>query len=305
AVSRAAAKGMWQFVQFRGNQYGLMQTPYSDDRYDPEKATRAAARHLHDLYNEFHDWYLAIAAYNCGPGTIEKAVEHTGYADYWELRARRAIPIETSNYVPIILAMTIMAKNAPEYGLDRITPDQPLEYDTLRLDATTNLALVGDLTDTPLPELQQLNPALLRGTAPSGYDLRVPKGSAGLLGVALDKVPVAVRANSRMHRVESGETLSAIARHYKATEKSIAAVNNLADAEPNPGDQILIPAAYHEAPPPVRSSRNSRGASHVASSRKPATAGGKSSAAASRTTPRHRSSGVVARASHKPASINR
>ncbi|HXJ43673.1 MAG TPA: lytic transglycosylase domain-containing protein, partial [Bryobacteraceae bacterium] len=90
AISRAAAGGMWQFVQFRGNQYGLTQTRLTDDRFDPEKATRAAARHLRDLYDEFGDWYLAIAAYNCGPGCVEKAVEHTGYADYWELRARHA-----------------------------------------------------------------------------------------------------------------------------------------------------------------------------------------------------------------------
>src|ERR1019366_8318819 len=106
AVSRAAAEGLWQFVKFRGNEYGLKQTPYSDERLDPEKATRAAAHHLHDLYNEFGDWYLAIAAYNCGPGAIEKAVERTGYADFWELRARGALPKETTNYVPIILAMT-------------------------------------------------------------------------------------------------------------------------------------------------------------------------------------------------------
>ena len=120
---------MWQFVQFRGNQYGLMQTPYSDDRLDPEKATRAAAHHLHDLYNEFHDWYLAIAAYNCGPGAVESAVERTGYADYWELRARHAIPTETTNYVPIILAMTIMAKNAP--NTDWIAHARPaVQYDT-------------------------------------------------------------------------------------------------------------------------------------------------------------------------------
>ena len=92
AVSRAAAEGMWQFIKSRGNQYGLMQTPYSDERLDPEMATRAAAHHLHDLYNEFHDWYLAIAAYNCGPGAVERAVEKTGYADYWELRARHALP---------------------------------------------------------------------------------------------------------------------------------------------------------------------------------------------------------------------
>ena len=149
AVSRAAAEGMWQFVKFRGNQYGLMQTPYSDERLDPEKATRAAAHHLHDLYNEFGDWYLAIAAYNCGPGAIEKAVERTGYADFWELRARGALPNETTNYVPIILAMTIMAKNAPEYGLDHITPGcaHRVRHDHNR--SPTNLALISDLTDAP------------------------------------------------------------------------------------------------------------------------------------------------------------
>ncbi len=112
AISSAAAGGMWQFLVWRGAEYGLTRTAYTDDRMDPEKATRAAAHHLHDLYTEFGDWYLAIAAYNCGPQTVQKAVERTGYADFWELRARGALPIETTNYVPIILAMTIMEKNA-------------------------------------------------------------------------------------------------------------------------------------------------------------------------------------------------
>ena len=118
AVSRKAAGGMWQFLTWRGNEYGLKQTRYTDDRMDPEKATRSAARHLRDLYHEFGDWYLAIAAYNCGPGSVEKAVERTGYADFWELRARGVLPAETTNYVPIILAMTIMEKNAAEYGIE-------------------------------------------------------------------------------------------------------------------------------------------------------------------------------------------
>jgi len=171
AVSRASAGGMWQFMKFRGNQYGLTQTPFSDDRYDTEKATRAAAKHLHDLYNEFGDWYLAIAAYNCGPGNVEKAVERTGYADYWELRERHALPQETANYVPIILAMTIMAKNAEAYGLDNVIPDPPLEYDTIETTAPTSLALLGDLTDSPVSELQQLNPALLKNIAPENFEV--------------------------------------------------------------------------------------------------------------------------------------
>ncbi len=130
AMSRKAAGGMWQFLAERGNQYGLKQTHYSDERMDPEKATRAAARHLRDLYTEFGDWYLAIAAYNCGPGAVEKAVERTGYADFWQLRELGVLPAETTNYVPIILAMTIMEKNAAEYGLEGIQMDAPLEYDS-------------------------------------------------------------------------------------------------------------------------------------------------------------------------------
>jgi membrane-bound lytic murein transglycosylase D len=259
AVSRAAAGGMWQFVKFRGNQYGLQQTASTDDRFDPEKATRAAARHLKDLYNEFGDWYLAIAAYNCGPGCVEKAVERTGYADYWELRARHAIPAETTNYVPIILAMTIMAKNAPAYGLDQVTPEQPWQYDTIKLTSPTNLALVSDLTDTPVPELQQLNPSLLRGIAPEGFDLRIPKGMADSTLATLDLVPADKRSSWRMHRVESGESLSAIARRFNMSTSLIASANQMTDSEPAPGDRLLIPAVYHEATPMVKRSGNSSG----------------------------------------------
>ncbi len=250
AVSVAAAKGMWQFVKFRGNQYGLMQTPWTDDRLDPEKATRAAAHHLHDLFNEFHDWYLAMASYNCGPGVIEKAVERTGYADFWELRARKVIPAETANYVPIILAMTIVSKNAREYGIYDITPEKPIEYESLKLDATVNLGLIGDLTETPIPELQQLNPALLRGTAPEGYELHVPKGMLSDVKAALDAIPAASRATGRLHKVEPGENLAAIATHYKSSPALIAGANGLEKgAELAPGDRLIIPAAYHDAPP--------------------------------------------------------
>jgi membrane-bound lytic murein transglycosylase D len=145
AMSRKAAGGMWQFVKLRGQEYGLKQTAYTDDRMDPEKATRAAAHHLRDLYHEFGDWYLAIAAYNCGPGTVEKAVERTGYADFWELRSRGVLPAETTNYVPIILAMTIMEKNAAEYGIEGFQLDAPLEYDTVETAAPTSLTLVADI----------------------------------------------------------------------------------------------------------------------------------------------------------------
>jgi membrane-bound lytic murein transglycosylase D len=286
---------MWQFVKSRGNQYGLMQTPYSDDRLDPEKATRAAAHHLHDLFNEFHDWYLAMAAYNCGPGAVERAVERTGYADYWELRARHALPAETSNYVPIILAMTIMSKNAPEYGLDHLTLDAPLEYDTLKLTSTTNLALIGDISETPLPELQQLNPALLRGTAPAGYDLRLPKGTAQQVDAALNKVPSEIRASSRMHRVEAGENLAAIAKRYNASVNAIASLNGISGEQPSAGDQLVIPAAYRETAAPVARTVARKGTRRAA----PATTTVSSSKA-----PVHKTAGTVAQL-HKPSTFNR
>jgi membrane-bound lytic murein transglycosylase D len=245
ALSNKAAAGMWQFVKFRGQQYGLNQTLLTDDRLDPEKATRAAARHLKDLYHEFGNWYLAIAAYNCGPGNVEKAVERTGYADFFELRARRAIPAETTNYVPIILAMTIMTKNAKEYGLDEVVPQTPLEYDTVDMNAATNLELIGDLTDTPVSQLMELNPALLKSIAPDGYSVRVPKGSGSTLSAAIQTVPATQRASWRMHLVTEGDTLAAIARRYGSTPKSIADANQLGNGMPNNGDRLLIPAAYH------------------------------------------------------------
>jgi membrane-bound lytic murein transglycosylase D len=255
AVSRAAATGMWQFVKFRGNQYGLMQTPYSDDRLDPEKATRAAARHLHDLYNEFGDWYLAMAAYNSGPGAVEHAVERSGYADFWELRARRMLPVETSNYVPIILAMTIMAKNAAAYGLDQITPDPAIEYDTITTTSPTSLALIGDLSDTSVSQILQLNPSLLRSVAPGDFELRVPKGMGQQVSVALDLVPAERRASWRMHRVESGQTLAAIARLYNSSPSLLASTNKLTDDDPMPGDRLLIPVGDRQTAAPERSSR--------------------------------------------------
>ncbi len=267
AVSRAAAEGMWQFVKFRGNQYGLMQTPYSDDRLDPEKATRAAARHLHDLYNEFGNWYLAMAAYNCGPGAIEKAVERTGYADFWELRSRGALPKETENYVPIILAMTIMAKNAPEYGLDHITPDAPIEYDTIRTTSPTNMALIGDIADVPVGQLLQLNPSLLRSIAPADFEIRVPKGSGQQVTAALDLIPAERRASWRMHVVEPGESLASIARLYNASAGEIASANEIKD-EPVPGDRLVIPASYHEAMPASHTSRTSSHGTRSTAARK-------------------------------------
>lgn len=242
AVSRKRATGLWQFMKSRGNQYGLLQTRYTDDRLDPEKATRAAAQHLRDLYHRFGDWYLALAAYNAGPGVVERAVERTGYADFWELRRRNVLPRETANYVPIILAMTIMAKNAAAHELDGVPQEPAWQHDSVRMTALTDLKLVADLLDCPLSDLRELNPSLLKDLAPAGYMLRVPKGTGKDLGDLLASVPPAQRTGWRAHKVAGGETLAAIARRYRVPEGSIAAANgDLADGL-QPGDLLLIPA---------------------------------------------------------------
>jgi membrane-bound lytic murein transglycosylase D len=250
AVSRAAAGGMWQFLKWRGNEYGLKQTALTDERMDPEKATRAAAHHLRDLYHEFGDWYLAIAAYNCGPVNVEKAVERTGYADFWELRARGVLPAETTNYVPIILAMTIMEKNAAEYGIDGFTLDPPLVYDTIETTAPTSLTLVADILDVPLSELAALNPACLRGMAPENFSLHVPKGTGNPLVAALQTIPTTHLDSWRMHRVGPDETLATIGKRYGVTPANIVSVNRLESAQAVEGDRLLIPSVQR-APAPV------------------------------------------------------
>ncbi len=297
AVSNMAATGMWQFVKFRGQQYGLNQTSFMDERLDPEKATRAAARHLHDLYTEFGDWYLAIAAYNCGPGNIEKAVARTGYADFWELRARHAIPTETTNYVPIILAMTIMTKNAAEYGLTEVVPESPLEYDSVDMTATTHLALVGDLTDTPVSQLAALNPALLRNVAPQGYSVRVPKGAGSTLSASLERVPAVQRASWRMHRVENGDTLAGIAKRYGLPSARISEANSLLSQEPIAGDRLLIPASIQQVTVVAKHARKAGKRSRVTYAVARRTAGRRTlhAKATGRPTLHHKTSALIAR----------
>ncbi len=267
AVSRKSATGMWQFMASRGEQYGLHRSPYSDDRLDPEKATRAAARHLRDLYNRYGDWYLAMAAYNCGPGVIDRGVERTGYADYWELRRRNVLPRDTANYVPVILAMTIMVKNAREYGLEGIEADPAIEYDTVEISAPTHLQLIADLTESPVSQLRELNPALLKNIAPAGTSLRVPKGSSPMLASAIDKVPAERRTAWRAHRVLDGETLASIARRYRVTEASIAGANTVAVAAIEPGEVLIVPAAAEREKASVTRGKARRTSVHASAKR--------------------------------------
>ena len=244
ALSRAGARGMWQFVAYRGQEYGLRHTWWLDERQDPEKATRAAAQHLRDLYNMLGDWYLAMAAYNCGPGNVQKAIERTGYADFWELYRRNVLPRETKNYVPIILALTLIAKDAPHYGI-QAEPESPVPTDMVKPGRAIDLRLVAETIDVDVETLRTLNPSLLRLATPDdpAFELYLPLGSAPKFSAEIADIPPDKWVSWRRHRVAAGETLTAIAKKYRVTPKAIADANNLESTTAlNAGEKLIIPA---------------------------------------------------------------
>jgi peptidoglycan lytic transglycosylase D len=241
AVSRARARGMWQFMASAAAGHDLQHDWWRDDRQDPEKSTRAGARYLKELYNQFGDWYLAIAAYNSGAGNVQAAVKRTGYADFWELYRRDVLPVETKNYIPIILAMTIMSKNPAQYGLEQIRPDAAQTYDVVTIDYPVDLRLVAECVDASVEQLEDLNPSLLRGTTPRGqnFELRIPEGTKDRYDTGMAAIPVDKRVMWRYHRVEPGETLAGIAKKYHTTERAISQANSL-EAGPLARDSKLV-----------------------------------------------------------------
>ncbi|ABF39554.1 Lytic transglycosylase, catalytic [Candidatus Koribacter versatilis Ellin345] len=245
ALSRAGARGMWQFMASRGGQYGLDRNWWVDDRQDPEKATRAAARHLKDLYHMFGDWYLAMAAYNSGPLTVQRAVQRTGYADFWELYKRGVLPGETKNYVPIIIAITIMSKNPAQYGLTEVQFDAAIQGDSVTIDYPVDLRLVAECVDGSVSTLQELNPSLLRMTTPKdqSFTLHVPTGTKDKFEQNIAAIPLEKRVLWRFHRVQPGDTLASIAHKYHVSSDAIAEANDLPDEEVRTDAKLIIPVA--------------------------------------------------------------
>jgi membrane-bound lytic murein transglycosylase D len=250
AVSRAGARGIWQFMGSRARGYGLQRSMWIDDRQDPEKSTRAAARHLKDLYAQFGDWYLAMAAYNSGPGTVQAAVRRTGYADFWELYRRNVLPKETRNYVPIILAVTIMTKNLSHYGFDDVSMEEPTAFDSVTISYPVDLRLVADCVDATPAQLQQLNPGLLRMSTPreGTFVLHLPAGTKEQYQTAIAAIPAGMRLWWRYPSVHSGDTLATLARNYHITAKSIATANHLDGAELPSDGKVIIPLAPGKHP---------------------------------------------------------
>ena len=237
----SGAGGMWQFMPFRGA-YGLERNGFFDERFDPEQSTLAYARYMKSLYNQFGDWYLAMAAYNWGPGRVQHAVAKTGYADFWQLYRLNALPAATKAYVPSIIAAAIMAKNPKQYGLTDLVPDAPVLSDDVTTHYAIDMRLVADLTNATIPEIVALNPALLRLSTPGDvpYSLHLPPGTRDMFLKRLQNIPEEDRSSWRFHVVQNGETLEQIAESLHAHGAEIASFNALTGPV-EPGDELVIP----------------------------------------------------------------
>jgi membrane-bound lytic murein transglycosylase D len=243
AVNRSSgAGGMWQFMPY--GDYGLSRNRYVDERFDPVKSTRAYARYMKFLYNQLGDWYLAMAAYDHGAGNIQRAVQRTGYGDFWELYKRHELPHETENYVPEILAAIIIANHPTQYGFDEITLDPPVLTDTVTLNYSVDLRLVSDIVDAPVDELLALNPSLLRFTTPpdASFDLHLPAGAADLFQQRIASIPEDKRNAWRYHRVAPGDTMESVASSFHVSVANLAAANQMSADESLAGvESVVVP----------------------------------------------------------------
>lgn len=233
AWSRTKASGPWQFMKATGGRYGLDDDWWVDDRRDPEMATRAAASHLKDLYEEFGDWYLSAAAYNAGAGKINHAIEKYGTRDYWKIcAAGRYLRPETKQYVPKMIAAAIIAKHPEEFGFGGIEYLDPLSYETVVVPDATDLRVVAECSGADYDSVCELNPALKRMCTPPGqnWEIRVPAGASAQFAETYASLDARKRVTFRKHTVAAGETPSSIAKKYGTDVEGILRMNHLASA---------------------------------------------------------------------------
>lgn len=244
AVSSKGAKGIWQFMPETAALYGLKKNRWVDEREDPVKSTQAAARHLKDLYNTYGDWFLAMAAYDWSPDGLQRAIQKTGYADYWKLRELRALPSETQNYVPIFLATALIAKDPQAYGFQ--APSTPaLMADQVVVSEPTDIRLVAGLIDHPVEDLVRLNPSMLTWITPPNdpnFTLNLPAGTKDQFEKAIAAIPPDRREWWRAYRVEPGETVASVAHKFHVSTVSLTEVNKVTDSSDlDAGSHLLVP----------------------------------------------------------------
>ena len=243
ARSWASAVGMWQFIAATGRVYGLEINWWIDERRDPEKATRAAARHLRDLYAIWGDWHLAMANYNISPRGLNRAIRRAGgKKDYWE--AYPYLPRETRGYVPGFIATAMIGLNPEEFGFESKYEGDPYNYDVVEVDGLMPLDALAKAAGVTTQELKDYNPELLRWATPPGnkYPLKIPTGVKEEFIAAYKDIPKEDLAESiSMHTVRSGESIGLIARKYGTTVRGIYASNENLGKVIYPGQKLVIP----------------------------------------------------------------
>lgn len=226
AYSWARAMGLWQFISSTGRLYGLDRNWWIDERKDPVKATDAACRFLKDLYEQFGDWELAMAAYNGGPGRVSRTIKKQGTIDFWKMKLKR----QTMDYVPLIYAAAIISKDPERYGFHDIEHEPEVVWEEVKIDKCLELKVVAKEVGCSVQELKDLNPELLRNYTPpndKNYVLKIPVGSRSKFLAAYDAMPSPKETSWVKHQIRRGETVSSIAAKYGVSQYAIFESNNL------------------------------------------------------------------------------
>ena len=230
AVSKAKAVGLWQFMYLTGKQYGLNRNWYIDERQDPIKSTHAAAKYFQDLYNEFEDWYLVLAAYNTGPGRLNRALKLHETSDYWQLYS---LPKDTKNYIPYYLSSAIILQNPEKYGF-KIPKSNPLKFDEVEIEKSSDLNVLAKAADTRVSTIKKLNPELRQPATPNNgpYSLNIPFGRKESFYKKFNAIPDNEKfaVQKVEHRVQKGENLSSIAAKYRVLKADLQTINNITNA---------------------------------------------------------------------------
>ena len=254
ALSRARALGLWQFIPSTGYKFGLKRNVWVDERLDPEKSTKAAIAYMTELHEIFGDWSTVLAAYNCGEGTVLKAIDRQkiNYLDnFWDLYRR--LPRETARYVPRFIATLLIIKNPGKYGMQLDDPEDPIPYETVHIKKQVQLKDVAKALGVSALTLAELNPSLRHQVTPeTGFELKVPRTYGRLLLARLDEIPKWTPPKPRYrpkkrtytvrHKVRRGETLSLLAKRYHTSMKAIKRANRLRSNKIRIGQVLKIPS---------------------------------------------------------------
>jgi membrane-bound lytic murein transglycosylase D len=240
AYSWARAMGLWQFIASTGRLYGLQRDWWIDERKDPIKSTHAACKFLKDLYEKFGSWELAMAAYNGGPGRVSRTIDKQGTIDFWKMRLRR----QTMDYVPLIMAANIIAKNPEKYGFEVDEFEPEVVWDEVTIDRCLDLKDVARLLNSSLEEIKELNPELLRNYTPPNvkkYVLKIPKGQTQQFWASYESMPSPKETSWVKHTIGRGETISTIASRYGVSQYAILEANNLRSSRIVAGKALIVP----------------------------------------------------------------